>query len=47
MTLKNTSEQVGLVALFYLIDQRDLVALVPLVALMAVQGMADLQDRAN
>jgi hypothetical protein len=47
MTLKNTKGQVDLVALVYLIDPGVLVELVPFVALMAVQGIYDLQDRTN
>ncbi len=47
MTLKNTKAQVNLVALVYLIDPGVLVELVPLVALMAVQGISDLQVRTN
>jgi hypothetical protein len=47
MTLKNTKAQVDLVALVYLIDPGVLVSLVALLALMAFQGISDLQDRTN
>ncbi len=45
MTLKNTKALVDLVALVYLIDPGVLVELSPLMALMGVQGISDLQDR--
>jgi hypothetical protein len=45
MTLKNTKGQVDLVALVYLIDPGVLVSLVAVLALMAFQGVDDLQDR--
>jgi hypothetical protein len=47
MNLENTKAQVHLIALVYLIDPGVFVSLLFLVALMAFQGMDDLQDRTN
>jgi hypothetical protein len=47
MTLKNTKVQEDLVALVYLIDPGVLVSLVAMLALIAFQGMDDVQDRTN
>ena len=47
MTIKNTKAQVDMVALIYLTDPEVLVSLVAMLALIAFQGMSDLQDRTN
>jgi hypothetical protein len=47
MTLKSTEAQVDLLALVYLNARGVLVSLVAMLALMAFQGISDLQDRTN
>ena len=47
MTIKNTKAQVDMVALVYLTDPEVIVSLVAMLALIAFQGMSDLQDRRN
>jgi hypothetical protein len=47
MTLRNTKARVDMVALVYLTDPEVIFSLVAMLALIAFQGISDLEDRTN